>query len=210
MTEIPKGYTQQLVAEVNPDKGLAVSLIKGDIIRIIDIEGEEVTDLVAFYSQDMTERLSGPQTTKLNARLNLVPPNILYSDKCNPLLRITRMSNLKTHCNFLYSPCGPEDNCIRFPDSNSGPTCLENLKQALSPWSINRRELLEPFSIGLNLRIHEDGSLETLPPLSNQGDYIELEAMTSLVVGISACPQDRNQCNGGKPTPIRFEQYRRL
>ncbi|HLC96725.1 MAG TPA: urea carboxylase-associated family protein [Candidatus Nanoarchaeia archaeon] len=210
MISIPNGYMRQLEIVVAPNKGLALPLMEGDLIRIVDIEGQQVTDLVAFNSGDMTERLSGPQTTKLNARLNLIPPNILYSDRCNPLLKITYMSNPQVHCNFVYSPCGPRDNELRFPDSHAGRTCLENLEEALAPWNIERKDLLEPFSIGLNLKIHTDGTIETLAPVSKPGDYIELEAMRFIVVGISACPQDRNQCNAGNPTPVRFEQYRRL
>ncbi|MDO8661412.1 MAG: urea carboxylase-associated family protein, partial [Candidatus Woesearchaeota archaeon] len=178
--------------------------------RIFDIEGQQVTDLVAFNAEDMEERLSGPQTTKLNARLNLIPQNILYSDQCTPMLRISYMSNPQVHCNFVYSPCGPRDNAIRFPNLSAGSTCLENLEEALSPWKIKRKELLEPFSIGLNLSITSDGTLETLAPVSKPGDYIELEASMFLVVGISACPQDRNRCNGGKPTSVMFEQYEKI
>ena len=201
---------KQLVTEIHPNKGFAAVLMPYDIIRIVDIEGQQVSDLVAFNAGDAAERLSGPQTTKLNARLNLIPQNILYSDRCNPMLKITYMPNPGIHCNFIYSPCGPDDNAIRFPHSHAGPTCLENLEDALSPWRIHKKELLEQFSIGLNLEITGDGTIETVAPISKAGDYIEMEAMISLVVGISACPQDRNQCNGGRPTPVRFEHYRRM
>src|SRR3989344_7171976 len=136
----PNGYMRQLVTEIHPNKGFATVLMPYDLIRIVDIEGQQVSDLVAFNAGDMAERLSGPQTTKLNARLNLIPPNILYSDKCNPLLKITYMSNPQVHCNFVYSPCGPRDNELRFPDSHAGRTCLENLEEALAPWNIRSEE----------------------------------------------------------------------
>ena len=206
----PNGYMRQLVTEIHPNKGFATVLMPYDLIRIVDIEGQQVSDLVAFNAGDMAERLSGPQTTKLNARLNLIPRNILYSDRCNPMLKLTHMTNPGVQCNFIYSPCGPSDNAIRFPHAHTGPTCLENLEGALSPWHVGRKELLEPFSIGLNLKITSDGTIETIATVSRAGDYIEMEANMFLVVGISACPQDRNQCNGGIPTPVRFEHYRKM
>ncbi|MBI4093140.1 MAG: DUF1989 domain-containing protein [Candidatus Kerfeldbacteria bacterium] len=190
---------------LSPGEGYAFVGSVGDTLRIIDEEGQEVADLVAFNVENTDEKLSGPQTNKLNAHLNLKNGDTLYSTDCRPMFNITKISNPAVHYNFIFSPCGDMDNKIRFPQSSNGPTCLGALKTVLQPYKIDWRNLLEPFSMGLNLEIQSDGVLETRPPLSRAGDFIELHVMMKCIVAISACPQDRNLCNGGHPTPIRIQ-----
>ena len=42
-------------------------------------------------------------------------------------------------------------------------------------------------------------------PDSGAGDYIELTAEMDCLVGVTACPEETTQCNGGRSTPIRLE-----
>ena len=51
---------------LSPRTGLAFQLAQGGRIRIEDVEGEQVSDLVLFASDDPTERLSQANTRKLN------------------------------------------------------------------------------------------------------------------------------------------------
>ncbi len=187
--------------------GVSLIVEKDDLLRIIDIEGKQVSDLLAFNFKERRERISGPQTNKLNARLNLKKGDILYSTDCNPVFTIADCKPY-VHYNFIFSPCGDADNRIRFPEKPGGETCLGILTRVLSQYELDPRDFLEPFSIGLNLKINDDGSLETFPPTSKKGDYIDLRAEMKSIIGISACPQDRNSCNGSKPKPIRVQLYR--
>lgn|SRR3989338_9760160 len=197
---------------LKPGKGIAFVARKkfSTYICITDLEGQQVSDLVAFSLRNGKERLSGTQTNKLNARLNLKKGDILYSTSCKPMFEIYEITNPKVHYNFIFSPCGVEDNKARFPGKNPEPTCIGALTSALQEKgyeNIPRRDLLEPFSMGLHLHQKRDGTLETRTPLSKPGDYITLIPLMDSIVAISCCPQYRNQCNGEKPTPVNVLAY---
>lgn len=188
--------------------GTALELQKGDILQIIDVEGQQVADLVAFNKKDLGEHISATQTNKLNAHLNLKEDDFLFSTDCNKMFEITKITNPKVHYNFIFSPCADMDNNIRFPDIPKGETCLGILIRVLKKYDLDWRNMLEPFSIGLNLHIDKDWVMSTHTPLSKPGDYVEIKTLMDCVVGITACPQDRNLCNGTKLTPIRIKLFR--
>jgi len=191
-----------------PKDGISLEIKKGDILRIIDEEGQQVADLVAFNKKDLGEHISATQTNKLNAHLNLKEKDFLFSTDCNKMFQITKITNPKVHYNFIFSPCADMDNLIRFPNIPKGETCLGILKRVLKKYNLDWRDMLEPFSIGLNLNITKDWVLETKTPLSKAGDFVEIRAMMDCIAGITACPQDRNLCNGNKLTSIRVKHFK--
>ena len=98
-----------------------------------------------------------------------------------------------------FSPCGPEDNLIRFKQRGKR-TCIQNFIEVLSAHGIARDTMNEPFGIFFNMEIDTEGRCSTHPPLSMPGDFIELEVCMDLIIGLSACPQVFNGCNGHKFT----------
>ena len=56
--------------------------------------------------------------------------------------------------------------------------------------------------------IKQRGELDVREPLSEKGDFVLLKALADVVVAVSACPQDLNQTNGGKPTDILLRVYK--
>lgn len=183
-------------------RGIALSVERGEIIRITDLEGQQVTDLLAFDAMDISHRFSRAQTKKLNAHIWLSTGHILYSNLCKPMLRIIR-DTVGKH-DMQYSPCGPEDNLLRFGE-HGRRTCIGNLMEVLRPYEITRDAMNEPFGIFFNMEIDADGCCTTHPPLSKPGDFIEFQVCMNLVLGLSACPQVFNGCNGGKLSPVGVE-----
>jgi hypothetical protein len=50
--------------------------------------------------------------------------------------------------------------------------------------------------------------MEIKEPTSRAGDFYDLRAEMDLLVAVSNCPQERNPCNGFKPTPMGIIIYR--
>src|SRR3989338_632276 len=90
---------------IPPKEGLALEIESGDTLRIIDEQGEQVADLVAFKKENIKEHMSATQTNKLNAHLNLKENDILYSTDCVKMFLITKINNPHVHYNFIFSPC---------------------------------------------------------------------------------------------------------
>jgi len=183
-------------------QGFALNVKKDQIIRITDLEGQQVTDLLAFDTIDTSHRFSRAQTKKLNAHIWVSAGHVLYSNLCRPMLRIIR-DTVGKH-DMQFSPCGPEDNVLRFGERGNR-TCIGNLLEVLSPYEISRDAMNEPFGIFFNMAIDAEGRCSTHPPFSKPGDFIEFQVCMDLVIGLSACPQVFNDCNGRNLSPVGLE-----
>jgi len=89
--------------QVEPQTGAAFALEKGQIIRIIDVEGEQVADLFCFSKDETKEALSSGHTTDYNGKIFLSKGDILYSNRSNPMFTIVD-DQVGKHI-MLYAPC---------------------------------------------------------------------------------------------------------
>lgn len=184
-----------------PQTGLAFTIEKGDVIRVIDTEGEQVSDLVCFAREDSGEYLSSGRTIDYNGRLFLTAGSLLYSNRSRPMLTITADQVGRHTC--LYAPCSQEMFQISYGVTEPHPNCLDNLNMNLAAYGVNADHIAAPLNIFLNVSISEEGELAILPARSRAGDFIELRAEMDLIVGITAC--SAGACNNYHCTPIDVE-----
>jgi uncharacterized protein YcgI (DUF1989 family) len=182
--------------------GYAFELARGRSFRIVDMAGEQVSDLVVFRRAEPAERFSPGNTRKLNGRLKLGRGGVLYSTRCRPLLTITE-DTVGEH-DLLFSSCSAYDYRVRFGLTTPHASCLSLLTGALVPWGIGEAMIPDPFNVFQHTVITPDGRLETHVPRSKAGDHVELRAEDDCLVAVTACPQDQNPCNGWRITDIRL------
>jgi len=183
--------------------GLAFTVNKGQIIRVIDVDGEQVADLVCFARQNAEEYLSSGRSLDYNEKLFLSIGDILYSNRSNPMLTITRDAVGKH--DFLFAPCSQEMFKMTYGATEPHPNCLDNLTAALGPYGIRAFQIPTAFNIFMNVAITAAGRVTVQPPLSKAGDYIDLRTEMDLIVAVSAC--SAGKCNNFRCTPIRVEIY---
>ena len=73
---------------ISPRSGVAFTLKAGETLRVIDPEGEQVGDLLAFSKQDIREAISSGRTFDYASRIYLTKGDPLYSNRSNVMLRI--------------------------------------------------------------------------------------------------------------------------
>lgn len=183
---------------VIPSKGYcAFTMIKGHVLRIVDIEGKQVTDIVCFHAYDHGEEMSMGSSLVMNKQQELRKGAVIYSQLCNPMMTITGYSN---EVSFGYgSMCSEELNRLRYGVAGT-PNCRDNFAQALSSWGFNRRDIPNAFSPFMRVELEDDQTLEIKEPTSVAGDFYDLKAEMDLLVAISNCPQELNACNGYEAT----------
>ena len=181
--------------------GYAFEMAKGARFRIVDIEGNQISDLVAFLSADRNERTSPGNTRKLNSTICLTTGGILYSTKCRGLLEITE-DTVGEH-DLLFSSCSEYDYRVRFGLTTPHASCLSILKDAVEPWGLVEHQIPDPLNVFQRTVIKPDRSIETVEGFSKAGDFIEFEAMEDCLVALSTCPQDQNPANGWKITDLK-------
>jgi uncharacterized protein YcgI (DUF1989 family) len=189
--------------QIDPQSGTAIFLEKGQRLRVIDVEGEQVADLVSFRSNELHERISSARTIDYSEKINFSKGDVLYSNRSNPMLTITNDSVGKH--DFLFAPCSQEMFQRTYGIQQPHPNCLDNLSRELKRHGIDDWHIPTAFNIFMNTQINEDGSIQILPPLSKAGDSIEFRAEMDLLVGITAC--SAGICNNFTWTPIDIEIY---
>lgn len=181
--------------------GKVFQVNNGDCIKVIDLEGKQVVDFIAFCSANTHEFLSTSHSRMISGSLYLHEGQLLYSNFRNALLKLLE-DTVGSH-DMLYPCCDPPRYKQDFGVENH-PNCRENFAKALKPYNVNYWQIPDPINIFQNSPINSDGSYMKghKEPKSNPGDYVIFEALTDLVVGVSACPNNFTLGNGGKITDI--------
>ena len=182
----------------------AFTMRRGQVLRLVDIEGKQVPDVACFNEHDLTEHLNLGNSLLLNKRRELRQGDVLYSVVCNPMLTIVGYSN---DVSYSYGPmCSEELNHLRYgvPGTRN---CRDNFAMALRDWGFTARTIPNAFVPFMNVQVDAQGNMEIREPTSRPGDYYDLRAEMDLVVGISNCPQERNPCNGWNPTAMGVIVY---
>lgn len=190
---------------LEPAGCMALELDAGDRLKITDLEGKQVADIVAFVRPGLEDKLWVSNTVRLNSTVYLTTGHVLYSERSRPLLRIVE-DTCGRH-DILAGSCNAEIDKVRYGvDGHHG--CVENFLAALAPWGMLRSDIPMSFNIFMNCPVHPDGGWSIVEPVSRPGDYITFVAETDVLVAISNCPQDLNPCNGGKLKPLGISLLR--
>jgi uncharacterized protein YcgI (DUF1989 family) len=186
---------------LEPQTGTAFELRRGQHLTVIDLEGEQVADLIAFARDDHREWLSSGRTIDYANTIRLTTGHVLYSNRSRPMFTIVG-DDVGRH-DFLFTPCSPETFQIIYRHEGHHPSCLENLSRALAPHGIDSDAIPTTFNIFMNVEIGADGGLQILPPLSQAGDKVRLRAEMDLLVGLTACSAELS--NNYRFKPIGYE-----
>lgn len=186
----------QLIA---PRSGAAFLLAKGQMLDVIDVEGCQVSDLLAFSADDVREVISNGRTFDYEETLKLTTGNTLWSNRSNPMLEIIRDD---TGCHdFLLTPCSEATFEHFYPDKPVHRGCFGNLAEALAPFGVERDAIPTAFNVFMNVPFDgQSGRISVEPPPSKAGDILRLEAKMDLIIGLTACSAYAS--NGGSFKPI--------
>ena len=189
------------IQQVEPRSGVAFELPKGGILTVIDPQGSQVADLLAYSSADVREVVSNGRTFDYEETIALTAGNRLWSNRSNSMLHIVQ-DTVGRH-DFLLTPCSEATFRHFYPDRPVHRGCFGNLVNALSPWGIGEDDIPTAFNLFMNVPVDaETGRIEVLPPTSKPGDQIRLRAEMDCVIGLTACSAYAS--NGGSFKPIQF------
>src|SRR4051812_30171859 len=186
---------------LEPQTGTAFKLRAGQQLRVTDLEGEQVADLVAFNAADKSEWLSSGRSIDYANRIYLTTNDLLYSNRSRPMFMIVA-DDVGRH-DFLLTPCSPETFQIIYKNTDPHPSCFGNLAEHLEPFGIPPDSIPTTFNIFMNVEIDAAGALKILPPRSKAGDSILLRAEIDLIVGLTACSAEMS--NNYRFKPIGYE-----
>ena len=187
--------------EIAPRSGVAFTIQAGQRLSVIDPQGGQVADLLAFSRADVGEVLSAGRTIDYASRIYLTTGDPLYSNRSNVMLDIVE-DEVGRH-DFLLTPCSKAMFRILYGDTDPHRGCFGNLAAALGPYGVTEDMIPTAFNCFMNVPVDgETGEIKVLPPLSKAGEKIVFEAKMGLVIGLTAC--SALQSNGGSFKPIEW------
>ncbi len=195
------------VVRIPPCSARAVVLEAGDELVVIDPEGEQVSDLVAFNRADMAEYLSSGRSIDYASRLFLTTGDVLYSNRSRPMF--TLLEDTCGRHDFTLTPCSKEMFEKLYGEEEGRPGCEGNLAMALEPWGITRDRVPIAFNIFMHVAVDgESGEIRVLPPKSRPGAHLRLRAEMPLVVAMTSCSAGQSNNFRYKPIDFRVERAR--
>tara|TARA_R110002020_G_scaffold12114_4_gene44807 strand:- start:21 stop:626 length:606 start_codon:yes stop_codon:yes gene_type:complete len=184
-----------------PRSGAAFRLRKGEYLEVIDPEGGQVSDLLAYNATDVREALSNGRTFDYEETIRLSTDNCLWSNRSNLMLTIVE-DTVGSH-DFLLTPCSEDTFRHFYPDKPVHRGCFGNLAQALARFGVEPDMIPCAFNLFMNVPVDAaTGKIEVLPPTSKAGDRIRMRAEMDLVIGLTACSAYAS--NGGTFKPIDY------
>ena len=197
---------------------------KGQIFRIVDLEGNQAVDTLFYKASDLTERYSATHTIQAQGALYLTVGTQLMSSEGRAMLTI--VADTCGRHDTLGGACSCESNTVRYAlEKRHMHSCRDNFMLAIARYAeahpsplgavpypaalggapvFGKRDVVSNINFFMNVPVTPEGQLTFEDGISAPGKYVEMRAEMDVIVLVSNCPQLNNPCNAYNPTPVRF------
>ena len=178
---------------------------KGQVLRILDLEGNQAVDTLFYNARDPSERYSAQDTIMRQGGIYLTTGTALVSNQGNTMLTI--VADTCGRHDTLGGACAAESNSVRYAlDKKYMHSCRDNFLIALARWGqgLNKRDIPSNINFFMNVPVTPQGGLTFADGVSAPGKYVELRAEMDVLALVSNCPQLNNPCNAYNPTPVQM------
>jgi urea carboxylase-associated protein 1 len=178
---------------------------KDQVVRIVDLEGNQAVDTIFYNAHDYADRYSAQDTIREQGDIYLTTDTRLLSTNGNTLLTI--VADTCGRHDTLGGACATESNQVRY-DISKGymHACRNSFLKGLQLWNhgMDKRDITSNINFFMNVPVTPEGKLTFEDGVSDAGKYVELRAEMDVLMVISNCPQLNNPCNGYNPTPVQI------
>ena len=184
---------------------------KGEFVQIIDIEGQQCSDFMAFRTNGLTQgREIMIDSTATRSSLGRAYPapglyDKFFDPEMQPILRVVQ-DTCGRHDTFGLACTARSYEERGFPGHVN---CSDNISDAMARFGVARRAAWPAINFFWNTWIDAAShQMQTEESHSRPGDYVVMEALDNLVCVSTACPDDLDPINGWNPTDVHVRIYR--
>ena len=175
-------------------RGKAARVRRGQVVRVINVHGEQVVDTWAFNPADLGEFMSMEHSRAHILRIIPRVGDTMLTNQRRPILTLVEDTAGGVHDTVIAA-------CDRYRYELLGCTgyhdnCTDNLHAAMREIGLEAPETPSPLNLFMNIPVRADGALSFEAPVSTPGSHVALRAEMDLVIAFSACPQDILPING--------------
>jgi len=191
--------------EIVPAGKYWIQVVREDqVLRIVDVEGNQAADTLFFNAADPYERYSAVDTVREQGNVYLSHGSKLMSTHCRVLAEI--VADTVGRHDTLGGACATESNTVRYAlEKRTMHACRDSYLLAVAEnerFGLTKRDLTHNINFFMNVPVTPEGGLTFADGLSGPGQYVEMRAAMDIIVLISNCPQLNNPCNAYNPTPL--------
>src|SRR5262245_30966166 len=206
LTESPRRPERAVLATtVLAGDGHTMVVKKGQVLRIVDLEGNQAVDTLFYNAHDPVERYSAVDTIREQGNIYLSTGSQLLSSEGNVLMSI--VADTCGRHDTLGGACAAESNQVRYAiEKRFMHSCRDTflLTLACCTRDMTKRDITANVNFFMNVPVTPEGKLTFEDGISGAGRYVEMLAHMDVRVLISNCPQLNNPCNGYNPTPVQL------
>jgi uncharacterized protein YcgI (DUF1989 family) len=193
----------------------AYDMTPGQVIRVIDVEGSQVPDVLVYDRHNLKEQLSMRYSLLLNGKMHLSTGDLLCGLDCVPMMTIVGDTVGKhfwggAFCSLelrtRYAKILKKD--VKGMDLHG---CRDNIGKAMEKYGMTKNDIRDGGVLNFFMNFADRGDFEGPSrigkPFSKAGDYVEMRAERDVVVAISACPETLTECNDHNPTSVGVVIY---
>jgi hypothetical protein len=185
--------------DLAPRTGWAAEIRKGQLIKVTDVEGGTISDIVTFNLHNLRDRFDQGRTKANQGRFKVSAGDLLYS-KYNTLFMTILEDTTGGRHDLAYGMCNAwVFNSGKYKGSHSLaigadlglPTrgCWEILTEALAKWGIAAEDIPSPFNAFQDMHYNfETGEFGMRKSRNQAGDYVVLRAECDLLFAMTSCP----------------------
>ena len=178
-------------------------LLKGQTLRIVDLEGNQAVDFLMYNLHDDAERYSAQDTIAAQGNIFLRTGAVLLSNEGAPMATV--LGTAVAYHDTIGGACSCESNTLRYGHHTKAQhSCVDNFLTANARRGRGKRDMVSNINWFMNVPVEADGALGIVDGISAPGLYVDLRAEMDLMAVVSNCPQINNPCNGFNPTPVRM------
>ena len=174
---------------VPPGLPWAKPVDNGDMLRLIDLEGQQAVDFLCYDAADPTDRYSVTNTIKVQGSLYVGAGSVLYSDLGNALFTV--VADTRGGHDTIYGCCSQANNFLRYgvPGTHS---CFANFVEILARFGLDRSAIVGNVIFLMTVPVAADGAAVNVDSHSKAGNYADLRAERDVLAVLSNGPQMHN------------------
>jgi len=202
MAEMTRSDPPGRALVVAAQSGQAVSVVRGELVTVVDVDGHQVGDMWAIDGTDTSRWLSTGHTRDRCERLFPAVGGQFCDQHGEPILQLVADTSPGLH-DMLFPPC---DRWLYESRGLPGhPNCRDNFLAALSSAGLSLPIVPDPVNLFQDSGPQPDGRLLIGTAASRPGDAISFLAQRDLVFVLTACSVDYPPLNNGHCGPLRIE-----
>jgi|GEM_PF-636965 len=148
-----------MLDEVIPARGSWSGIVtRGQVLRLIDLEGQQAIDFLCFNANDPQERYHAPNTIKIPRNIFLGEGSILRSSLANPMMTITK-DTCGNH-DTIFGCCSFEVDDVRYGKHNA-KCCQQNFENELARHGLGKEHVVPNANFFMFVPVADRSEVET-------------------------------------------------